>query len=195
MSFKVSYDANEDRMRLSLTVSDGVFTHYWVTRRQWVNLYARLHTLQTLAVHEKVPFDEVKQNDIQEISALSATNKSMQTQGTSKETQDITKDITKDTQDISEPVKLKGFGLYRMTEHVKIIFQTAQNTIADAKSNQSPRLAPMILTVPNNNLVRLKKIIKTKGQQAGWDMGVAIERVLEQLKLHKNKPPINTQFH
>lgn len=47
MSFVARYDPAEDRMRLELQPVEGEARAYWVTRRQWLALLARLQQLRT----------------------------------------------------------------------------------------------------------------------------------------------------
>ncbi len=196
MSFLVNYVPKEDRMLLTLKTPSEESSIYWVTRRQWIHLLYQLISIEQLPVVDLKALQADKVEDEGNGPDANISNVSAPTKSASQDKEEPEKSKKPEQPEIEQPVNyktLQQIRLRRLKNAVRIVF-----VADDPRTDESRDNAPshnFVLTMPNENRLALQKLIRTNAQQAGWDIGPAIQRLKKQQSQQKEQKTAPRRLH
>ncbi len=196
MSFLVNYVPKEDRMLLTLKTPSEESSIYWVTRRQWIHLLYQLISIEQLPVVDLKALQADKVEDEGNGPDANISNVSAPTKSASQDKEEPEKSKKPEQPEIEQPVNyktLQQIRLRRLKNAVRIVF-----VADDPRTDESRDNAPshnFVLTMPNENRLALQKLIRTNAQQAGWDIGPAIQRLKKQQSQQKEQKIVPRKLH
>lgn len=195
MGFALKYHRSEDRMTIGFVLPTGENPTCWVTRRQWLFLILRLSRPEDLprqVLGKRSSSEEVKSDEDSQTSSGTLADATSQ-DWVSDDSPDVTKSdetVFQKPTDPEAPIMVEKIGVIKVDKGVCISF-----LLVEPDQNSSARLvnSRVNLTLKPQECDAFEKMLRSKSQQAGWDLEAGLKRLRASLRRQqaKSKPLVH----
>lgn len=181
MSLKFEYDINADRMKVELCIVKKK-CFYWVTRRQWLNMLARLQNLDLLPLL-KAPVDP-QEGLHKSVQGTNSSHVAASILGSIDESEqaELKEVIDENEKILADGVSLKSINIVKLDER---LIRVA--LIVDYDKCQQLNAS---FTINPKQAADLSKQMYSYSTNVGWEIEYALKRIT--FKMRSNKKTQNT---